>query len=170
MSRFHKTPWNPSVLHQLNHTYSQPHQCLQRTPPDLWDCSDSFLVHQIIHECFSFLLPCIYQKTGCYECQSYLSCYFPQAFWKPFKKLASPLAPPSFNATVNMVISYVFSYRCNILWALLELSYLLNHWPSHLWSFWKNLWHASLLFTNHISGSNLFYCIFHVYFARLSPF
>lgn len=70
-----------------------PRQCLQRTPPDLWDCSDSFLAHQIVHEGFSFLPHCIYQKTGWYECQSNSSCSFPQGFWKPFKKLASPLAP-----------------------------------------------------------------------------
>ena len=42
MSSSQKTFWNSSILHQLDHTYSQPHQCHQRTLPGLWCCSDSF--------------------------------------------------------------------------------------------------------------------------------
>lgn len=77
---------------------------------------------------------------------------------------------PQLHCYVNIALSYAFGYKSNMIWALLDLSCLLDHWPSHFWSFWKNSWQVSLPSTNCISGFNLFYCSFHVYFAWISPF
>lgn len=92
--------------------------------------------------------------------------FFPTGFLEAFLKTGITFG--TLTAPVNSVISYAFSYRCNILWALLDLSYLLDNWLSHFWLSWKNLWQDSLPLTNHILGFNVLLsisCLFCVNFT-----
>lgn len=57
--------------------------------------------------------------------------FFPTGFLEAFLISGITFGTLSFTATVNIVISHAFSYRGNMLWALLEFSYLLDHWPFH---------------------------------------
>lgn len=70
-------------MHQLNHTYN-----LNSVFKELYQTSEIVLTLSwyiiFVHESISFLLHCIYQQIDWYECQSYLSCSFLQAFWMPF--------------------------------------------------------------------------------------